>query len=301
MVSTGFEGQTELPKTSEWRDVDGETFRNEIIPRDRPAVLKGLVAHWPVVRAAVQSSQALYDYIRARDLNHPTETFIAAPHMTLYSGPLSMFGAKAHIAALEKGFLINLVMVPFSNDLGYEPKHPEVLRINPKRQVPVLIHGDIEIFDSTQIFEYFEHLQPRPPLWPNSVAARAQARLWELKSDEVCFPHAIRLMSLQKHLSQSPAQDAIAHLWRYYQDLEALLVDREFIGGEYSYADIAFFMAQSFAERLGAPMDDTSARLCAWRDRIAARPTLVHMIQTLTGLKRQIPRFMSDAVADGAS
>jgi hypothetical protein len=56
--------------------------------------------------------------------------------MTLYSGPLSMFGAKAHIAALEKGFAINLVMVPFSNDLGYEPKHPEVLRINSKRQVP---------------------------------------------------------------------------------------------------------------------------------------------------------------------
>ena len=40
--------------------------------------------------------------------------------MTLYSGPLSMFGPKAHIAALEKGFAINLVMVPFSNDLGYE-------------------------------------------------------------------------------------------------------------------------------------------------------------------------------------
>src|SRR4029079_1437345 len=75
---------------------------------------------------------------------------------TLYTGPLSMFGAKAQIAALEKGLDFELVMVPFDFDALYTPKHPEVLRINPKRQVPVLVHGDLEIFDSTQIFEYLE-------------------------------------------------------------------------------------------------------------------------------------------------
>ena len=86
--------------------------------------------------------------------------------MRLFSGPLSMFGAKAQIAALEKGLDFELVMVPFEE--RYEPKHPEVVRINPKQQVPVLIHGDLEIFDSTQIFEYFEDLQPHPPLWPRN-------------------------------------------------------------------------------------------------------------------------------------
>src|SRR5580692_11557771 len=73
---------------------------------------------------------------------------------TLYSGPLSMFGAKAQIAALEKGLEFDLVMVAYDSQLGYSPKHPEVVRINPKRQVPVLVHGDLELFDSTQIFEY---------------------------------------------------------------------------------------------------------------------------------------------------
>src|SRR6202158_114107 len=100
--------------------------------------------------------------------------------MTLYSGPLSMFGAKAQIAALEKGLPIAVVMVPFTEDHRYDPRHPEVLRINPKRQVPVLIHGAVEIFDSTQIFEYFEHIQPQPPLWPAGAAARAHARLLRL-------------------------------------------------------------------------------------------------------------------------
>jgi glutathione S-transferase len=31
----------------------------------------------------------------------------------LYSGPLSMFGAKAQIAVAEKGLEVELVMVPF--------------------------------------------------------------------------------------------------------------------------------------------------------------------------------------------
>jgi glutathione S-transferase len=128
------------------------------------------------------------------------DTPLLPTRFTLYSGPLSMFGAKAQIAALEKGLEFDLVMVPFDWAQGYTPKHPEVLRINPKRQVPVLVHGDLEIFDSTQIFEYLEDLQPSPPLWPHDPQARARARLLEHQSDEVYFPHVVRLMGLQQNL-----------------------------------------------------------------------------------------------------
>ena len=114
--------------------------------------------------------------------------------MKLYSGPLSMFGAKAEIAAHEKGLDVELVMVPFEMKTLYQPKHPEVLRINPKRQVPVLVDGDLEIFDSTQIFEYLETVKPEPALWPAEPKARARARLLEHKSDEVYFPPIVRLM-----------------------------------------------------------------------------------------------------------
>src|ERR1700744_603104 len=116
--------------------------------------------------------------------------------MKLYSGPLSMFGAKAEISFLEKGLEVELIMVPFEMRTLYSPKHPDVARINPKQQVPVLIDGDLEIFDSTQIFEYFEELKPEPALWPHDRQGRARARLLELKSDEVYFPHIVRLMGL---------------------------------------------------------------------------------------------------------
>jgi len=227
------------------------------------------------------------------------------PAMTLYSGPLSMYGAKAHIAALEKGFAVDVVMVPFTDDHRYEPRHPEVLRVNPKRQVPVLVHGEVELFDSTQIFEYFEDLQPHPPLWPASVAKRAQARLLELQSDEVFFPHVIRLMGLQDRLDEPPAQEAITKLNDYYAQMDALLADREYLASDYSYADIAFFMAQLFAARLGAPMGDATPRVVAWRARVARRPAVLpimrQFVQTLTGMGRPIPGFMRDALASEAS
>ena len=117
--------------------------------------------------------------------------------MKLYSGPLSMFGAKAEIALREKGRVFELEMVAFDRERGYHPKHPEVLRVNPKRQVPVLIDESVEIFDSTQIFEYLEDRWPEPPLWPRAPAERAKARALEHCSDEVFFPNVIRLMGLR--------------------------------------------------------------------------------------------------------
>ncbi|HEY2254269.1 MAG TPA: glutathione S-transferase family protein [Variovorax sp.] len=198
--------------------------------------------------------------------------------MKLFTGPLSMFGAKAQIATLEKGLAFECVMVPFDRDDHYAPPHPEVLRINPKRQVPVLIDGDVELFDSTQIFEYLEDLVPQPPLWPAGVAARARARQLELQSDEVFFPQVIKLFGLQHDMQGPAALAACAACARFYDALEPLLVDNDFLAGSYSYADIAFYMAQLFAERKGALMTDATPRLLAWRERLGARDAVREVV-----------------------
>jgi len=194
--------------------------------------------------------------------------------MRLYSGPLSMFGAKAEIAAHEKGLAFELIMVPFEMKTLYQPKHPEVLRINPKRQVPVLIDGDLEIFDSTQIFEYFETIKPEPALWPADAKARARARLLEHKSDEVYFPPIVRLMGLQATPDDPAAVEARAAATSFYDVMENGLGASEWLAGSYSYADIAFYMAQIFGDRMGAPMTGAHPCLQAWRERMSARPAV---------------------------
>jgi glutathione S-transferase len=227
----------------------------------------------------------------------------AAPRIRLFSGPLSMFGAKAEIALREKGLDFELIMVPFDMQRLYEPKHPEVARINPKRQVPVLIHGDLEIFDSTQIFEYLEELKPAPALWPAGTAARAQARLLELKSDEVYFPPVIRLMGLQETPQDPAAIAARNSASRYYEETESLMADREFLAATYSFADIAFYMAQLFGERMGAPLTAATPRLQQWRDRMTARPAVRQvvgpMVAFLISQGRPIPDFLSGVAAGG--
>ncbi|SDR61093.1 glutathione S-transferase [Rhizobiales bacterium GAS113] len=221
--------------------------------------------------------------------------------MRLFSGPLSMFGAKAQIAAIEQGFDVELIMVPFDMQRLYEPKHAEVLRINPKRQVPVLIHGDLEIFDSTQIFEYFEDLRPEPALWPSDAAGRARARQIEHLSDEVYFPPIIRLMGLQDTPQDPAAVAAREAAARHYARMEELLSGRDYLAGPYSYADIAFYMAQLFGVRMGAPIDEATPKLRRWRDRVSARPAVRQVVAPMAAYLlsqgRPLPGFLAAIAA----
>ncbi|HEY2530014.1 MAG TPA: glutathione S-transferase family protein [Xanthobacteraceae bacterium] len=217
--------------------------------------------------------------------------------MTIYSGPLSMFGAKVQIAALEKGLDFDLVMVAYDSMHGYTPKHAEVLRINPKGQVPVLVHGEIEIFDSTQIFEYLEDLQPNPPLWPRDLSTRARARRLEHQSDEIYFPHIIRLMSLQEQMEDPVAVASIEAATAYYAEMEGTLGSHAWLARDYSFADIAFYMAALFGERRGAPITRSTPRLLQWRERMTQRPAVRAVAAAMAGwLKaagRPVPQFMS--------
>ena len=107
--------------------------------------------------------------------------------MKLYAGRLSLFSRKVEIALAEKGIAYEREFVPFTQERGYAPKHPAVIAHNPKRQVPVLVDGDLALFDSTVIFEYLEELYPSPPLYPTTPQERARCRLLEVDADEILF------------------------------------------------------------------------------------------------------------------
>jgi glutathione S-transferase len=161
----------------------------------------------------------------------------------------------------------------------------------------VLIDGDLEIFDSTQIFEYLESIKPEPALWPADAKARARARLLEHKSDEVYFPPIIRLMGLQATPADPAAVEARAAALAFYDAMEKAMDGKEWLAGSYSYADIAFYMAQIFGDRMGAPMTDAHPKLQAWRDRMSARPPVRQvagaMGRYLLSQGRKLPAFLA--------
>jgi glutathione S-transferase len=108
-------------------------------------------------------------------------------------------------------------------------------------------------------------------------------------------------MGLQSSPQDAAAVEARAAAAGFYLEMDAVLADREFLAGSFSYADIAFFMASLFGERMGAEMSRATPALLAWRDRVAARPAVRQvgrtMMDYLASIGRPVPAFMTVTVA----
>jgi len=203
--------------------------------------------------------------------------------MKLYSGPLSLFARKVEIALGEKGLPFEREMVPFTQTKGYSPKHPVVLAANPKAQVPVLVDGDLTLFDSTVIGEYLEDAYPERPLFPREPRARARCRLLELYGDEVLFAPVLKIgyrtepphpdPNLQA-IREEEGRQADALILARYTDLQTELGDKEYFCGAFSVADIGIFMTALFAIRRKGPGLDHHPGLAAWYARVRARPAV---------------------------
>jgi glutathione S-transferase len=208
--------------------------------------------------------------------------------MRLYSGPLSLFTAKVRIALAEKGLAYERVEVGWSLAQRYEPHHPDVVALNPKRQVPVLVDGDLAVYDSTVIFEYLEDRYPEPRLYPADAAGRARCRQLEAAADEILFPHVWTLIdngfypagaSGRNEVALAGARAAIA---RYGDEREKDLADRAWLCGEFSVADIANFIFFHVAGTLGAPAGPQHERLRGWLAQCAARPAVAREVAEMS-------------------
>lgn len=88
----------------------------------------------------------------------------------------------------------------------FEQYEAAFLAINPKGQVPALVHDGRLITESTVINEYLEDIFPAPPLRPGNPWERAQMRIWTKLVDEALAPAATVLAAHQvsAHVTLSP-------------------------------------------------------------------------------------------------
>ena len=68
-------------QTRIWNHVDRPVFEAEILAAHQPAILKGLVADWPLVVAARRSPAELCAYLTAFDCGLPIQAFLGAPEL----------------------------------------------------------------------------------------------------------------------------------------------------------------------------------------------------------------------------
>jgi len=217
--------------------------------------------------------------------------------MQLYSGPLSLYSRKVEIALGEKGLGFERVMVPFSQAEGYRPKHPAVLAANPKGQVPVLVDGDLTLFDSTVILEYLEEAHPAPALYPAEPRARARCRQLELTADEILLLPIRALMYRTEPPDPDPERrarrdaegaQAEAALLGHQAALADHLGGSDWFCGGFSVADIALFMSLLFSLRLRGPALDGQPALAAWYRRVGARPAVAKVAAEIAEADRRL-------------
>jgi len=99
--------------------------------------------------------------------------------MRLVDAARCPYCARVRIVVAEKGIELEAVPVDLSN------RPPWLLELNPPRgRVPVLEDGFV-LPESPVIMEYLEELHPEPPLLPEALPARAEARLLVHRFDEL--------------------------------------------------------------------------------------------------------------------
>jgi glutathione S-transferase len=227
--------------------------------------------------------------------------------MKLYSGPVSLFSRKVEIALYEKGLAFERIGVTFSQTKGYAPKHPDVLAINPKGQVPVFIDGDLSLYDSTVIIEYLEDAYPEPALYPGDPQERARCRLLDVFADEIMLAPLRFLMhrtepkpeDLERwEAKELKAREAEPALAGHFAALDRQLQGRDYFCGAFSAADIAVFMTVFWTRRLAGPSLRGYENLAGWYDRLSSRPAFAKVVSEILAADAELSAPVEGAFRD---
>jgi glutathione S-transferase/RNA polymerase-associated protein len=202
--------------------------------------------------------------------------------LRVYEHPLSPYAQKVKIALAEKGVPFEAVL-PAA--IGSGAVAGEFAAANPRGEVPVLVDGDVTLFDSSVIVAYVEERWPEPPLLPATPAERARVRTLEEVMDThyeainwglaevLAFGRAQGELAARL-VARAAQQTAALQAW-----LEAHLAGRRWLNGaEFGMGDlcVAPFVNGSvgFGNR---PRPGT--RLADWLARVNERPSVAAAAQ----------------------
>jgi glutathione S-transferase len=203
--------------------------------------------------------------------------------MKLYVSKYAPNPRRVSIFAAEKGIALDTVVVDLFNG---EIKTPEFLAKNPMGRVPVLELDDGRTLSETRaICTYLEGLQPQPNLMGEGFEERAFIEMVDRQMELHLF---LQIANCVRHTHPALApleQPQFAEYGKSQGEkmlgtarwLDGVLAKQPYVAGDrYTIADITAFCGLEFARGMlkfnageaGLP------NLQAWRDRIAARPTV---------------------------
>ena len=195
------------------------------------------------------------------------------PALTLVIGQKnnSTWSLRAWLAMRQTGAEFHEEVAPLNSLAG----RFVVAKRSPTRLVPVLIHGDLVVWDSLAIIEYLAELYPAAGLWPELAIERALARSLcaEMHSGIPAIRSAMP-MDIQADEREIGSVDGIDHeigrIFAIWRELRQKSEPRgPYLFGGWSAADAFFAPVVSRFETYGIQLD----KICrGYADAVLAWP-----------------------------
>jgi hypothetical protein len=130
---------------AEYERMERARFEREIVPKGEPALFRGLVADWPVVRAGKDGPEALSEMLRFAATDEPFQAWFAPPDVEgrfNYNEDFSGFNFERKLATVDQ--LLDLLLrqrgqeKPYSMYAGGIPIRKHLPSLIPNIPVPML-------------------------------------------------------------------------------------------------------------------------------------------------------------------
>ena len=171
-------------------------------------------------------------------MTYPETSEMTEPMLQLYSFQLCPFAHRVRLALAEKGVATESIEIDLKN------KPASFARISPYGRVPLLLHGEVKLWESTVINEYLDEVFPDPPLMPASLPDRALARIWVKFADERLYSatHSF-IFTREEEARRKLAAEMLDSVWFLENEVMAKRARRGpyVFGDRFTLADIALY------------------------------------------------------------
>ena len=166
---------------------------------------------------------------------------------------------------------------------------PEILAIHPFGKMPVLRHGDVELFESKAIATYLDRSFPGPQFFPSDPYLAALTEQWvslvNTLIDRTLIRTYLYAYIAPRAADAGPDREAIDAVMPAVREqigvLDKAVAETGYlVGHEFTFADINLLPILYYVRQLpeGAEALATASHLAFYYDRHAARPSFMSTI-----------------------
>jgi len=201
------------------------------------------------------------------------------PGLTLVIGTknVSSWSMRPWVAAIAFGIPFTEVRVP----LDQPDTATRIAQYSHAGRVPVLLAGEMTVWDSLAIVEYLAEQFPDKHLWPQDVAARALARaiVAEMHSGfgELRDAMSMNIRARLPGRGRTPgAQADIGRICEIWEDCLARFGHHQFLFGAFSIADAFYAPVVCRFQTYGVAL---APALQAYCERVLAHPAVARWVR----------------------